>query len=359
MFLRPSTNLLCFSSVPWHFCRRILTFEGEPWLQVSRTGEFHQFGRLGTYNLEMKTKTKNGTTAHFSGHETFPLRQMWLKKAFDQAADGKVPRATFTDDNAIAAFGVGKNMVSSIRHWALACDVLQERTDCPDSYAVSPLAMEILPDDGLDPYAENPTTAWYTHWWLAGKGNRATTWRWLFNEVTAATFTRQELEPALQEFARKLEPKRKLSASTLSRDLETCLRGYAPRSSGGSPEDFAEPLLGELGLLQEVHKGQYAFRRGPKVTLHDGLFAYALLDFWESAAPGLSSMAFETIAYGDGSPGRVFKLDEDSIAERLMGLSDLTSGYLAWTDTAGLRQVHKQPGDSKELREEMIRKAYD
>ncbi len=137
------------------------------------------------------------------------------------------------------------------------------------------------------------------------------------------------------------------------------MRSYAPRSAGGSPEDFAEPLLGELGLLQEVHKGQYAFRRGPKATLHDGLFAYALLDFWESSAQGLSSMAFEAISYGEGSPGRVFKLDEDSVAERLMALSDLTDGYLVWTDTAGLRQVHKQSGDSEELRSELIRRAYD
>ena len=285
---------------------------------------------------------------------------MWLKKAFDQAIDGRrVLKATFTDERAIASFGVGKNMVSSIRHWALACDVLRESPDDPFSYEISPMASEVLRNDGLDPYAESPTTAWYAHWWLAGKGNRATTWRWLFNNVTAPMFTRQELEAPLEGFARKLSPKRKLSASTLSRDLDTCLRSYAPRSTGGSPEDFAEPLLGELGLLQEVHKGQYAFRRGPKTTLHNGLFAYALLDYWDVAAEGLSSMAFETIAYGEGSPGRVFKLDEDSVAERLMSLSDLTDGFLAWTDTAGLRQVHRKIGDSDEMRREMIRRAYD
>lgn len=308
----------------------------------------------------MKISANRKATIHFSGHETFPLRQMWLKKAFDQALDGgRVPKATFSDEKAIASFGVGKNMVSSIRHWALACDVLRESSDDPLFFAVSPIAREILRDGGLDPYAENPSTAWHAHWWLAGKGNRATTWRWLFNNVTAPTFTRQELEAPLEDFARKLDPKRKLSASTLSRDLETCLRSYAPRSAGGSPEDFAEPLLGELGLLQEIHKGQYAFRRGPKATLHEGLFAYALLDYWDSSAEGLSSMAFETIVYGEGSPGRVFKLDEDSVAERLMGLSDLTEGFLAWTDTAGLRQVHRKSGDSEEIRLEMVRRAYD
>lgn len=308
----------------------------------------------------MRTSKNSSNHVHFSGHETFPLRQMWLKKAFDQAVEGgRVPKVAFTDENAIASFGVGKNMVSSIRHWAMACDVLRDTCEDHNFFEISPVASEILRDGGLDPYAENPSTAWHAHWWLAGKGARSTTWRWLFNHVTSPTFTRQELEAPLEGFARKLDPKKRISPSTLSRDLETCLRSYAPRFAGGSPEDFAEPLLGELGLLQEVHKGQYAFRRGPKATLHNGLFAYALLDFWESSAQGLSSMAFEAIAYGEGSPGRVFKLDEDSVAERLMTLSDLTDRYLVWTDTAGLRQVHKQAGNSEELRRELIRRAYD
>lgn len=294
--------------------------------------------------------------AHFSGHETFPLRQMWLKKAFDKAdSRGAIPKSTFSDEAAIAAFGVGKNMVSSIRHWALACGVMSEEKD---GFHVGGLATEILHDDGLDPYAENPTTAWLAHWQLAGRCYRSTTWYWLFNHVTAPTFTRQELEEPLARFARDLDPKHRLSTSTISRDLETCLRGYAPKTAGGSPEDFAEPLLGELGLLQEVHKGQYAFRRGPKASLHDGVFSYALIDFWDRTAEGQSSLAFEAIAYAEGSPGRVFKLDEESIAQRLIMLSDLTGGKLAWTDSAGLRQVHRK-ALSVDDRKEMVRRAYD
>lgn len=295
-------------------------------------------------------------TPHFSGHETFPLRQMWLKKAFDQATDGGVIRKSiFSDEAAIAAFGVGKNMVASIRHWALACGMMFEEGD---GFRVSSLAMEILKNGGLDPYAESPSTAWLAHWQLAGHCYRSTSWYWLLNHVTAPTFTRQELEEPLFRYARELAPKHRLSASTISRDLETCLRSYAPRIAGGSPEDFAEPLLGELGLLQEIHKGQYAFRRGPKASLHDGIFAYALVDFWDREAEGQSSLAFEAVAYSEGSPGRVFKLDEESIAQRLIGLSDFTGGKLAWTDSAGLRQVHRK-SLSEEDRKDLIRRAYD
>jgi hypothetical protein len=305
-------------------------------------------------------KTSSDTekvAAHFSGHETFPLRQMWLKKAFDCArSDWTIPKSTFSDDDAIALFGVGKNMVASIKHWALACEIMREENGV---YLVTDAGRRIFADGGLDPYSENPATAWFFHWQLAGRGLRSTTWFWLFNHVLSASFTREDLEAPLAEFAASLDPKRRLSASTLSRDLETCLRSYAPRVAGASPEDFAEPMLGELGLIGEERKGYFAFRRGPKPTLPDGIFAYALLDHWDRTAPGVSTLAFESIAYGEGSPGRVFKLDEDSVAERLFVLDDLTEGGLSWTDTAGLRQVHRKSFESTALLNAMIERAYD
>jgi hypothetical protein len=308
----------------------------------------------------MKRKdAPRGDSAHFSGHETFPLRQLWLKKAFDRAdPEGFIPKATFSNDDAIAEFGVGKNMVASIRHWALACNVITEEGAPSGSYAVTDHAKSVFADGGFDTYAENPATAWYVHWCLAGRGDRSTTWRWLFNFVTSPSFTREDLESSLSEYARTLDPNRKLSTATLVRDVETCIRSYAPRSVGGSPEDYAEPMLGELGLIIEERKGQFSFRRGPKPTLHDGMFAYALIDFWNATNLGLSSLAFETIAYGEGSPGRVFKLDEDSVAERLFRLEELTRRELSWTGTAGLRQVHRKGDLGERLSSRMIEKAY-
>ena len=47
----------------------------------------------------------------FSGHETFPLRYGWLKKAYDRVAETEHDdpnRAACWDDDAIARFGVGK-----------------------------------------------------------------------------------------------------------------------------------------------------------------------------------------------------------------------------------------------------------
>lgn len=64
----------------------------------------------------------------FSGHETFPLRQLWLRKAYDAVAqyEGPAPRSVFADEEAIVRFGVGKNMAMSIRFWSTACGIIED-----------------------------------------------------------------------------------------------------------------------------------------------------------------------------------------------------------------------------------------
>ena len=82
-----------------------------------------------------------GYPPQLSGHETFPLRYGWLKKAFDAVSGAERPeerRAIFSTDDAIARFGVGKNMVASMRHWATAADVIR---DDRESQSIEPTAL--------------------------------------------------------------------------------------------------------------------------------------------------------------------------------------------------------------------------
>lgn len=288
----------------------------------------------------------------FSGHETFALRQLWLKKAVDavgdgvhsnRAASGGAVRGrtknVFSEDSAIVTLGVGKNMVGSIRHWATACDVLADVDGLPVPTA---FGGRVFGDGGLDPYSEHPSTLWLVHWKLAGgwavhRTHRSTTWYWVFNHIHEQSFSAKTLLKSLDEYAR--ERRGKLSAATLKRDIEVCLRCYVDRSETNSVDDFADSMLGELGLISVQSRDEYALRRGPKSTLSDGAFLYALTEFWQAFAPEQSTLSFETIAYEIGSPGRVFKLDEDSVAARLIALDHLTKGAFQWSDSAGLRQV--------------------
>jgi len=302
-----------------------------------------------------------GKKPQFSGHETFPLRQLWLKKAFDAVQDrpyfGEAPKHIFADEEAIVDFGVGKNMVSSIRFWAVACNVLEESND---SYKVTSVADALFNEfHGLDPYCENISTVWLMHWFLASNPDRTTTWYYLFNHVVQQVFDREFIGKAI---AGELENiKAKISQATLKRDVECCIRSYVPRANSDSPEDLSEPLLGELGLIVHNSKDSFEFRRGPKRTLHDGIFGYALLDYWEHLEASGSVMAFDRVAHDYGSPGRVFKIDENGIAERLISLEQITNGQIQWTEQAGLRQVTLKNNSEKSikaLKEKLLKIAY-
>lgn len=113
----------------------------------------------------------------FSGHETFPFRYTWLKKAVD-AVDAE-PYALHADD-AMVRLGVGKNMVSSIRHWGLATGMLAEGSARRGSrirpLAPTDLGRSLFLDGGWDPFLEDPGTLWLLHWQLASRPEPATTW---------------------------------------------------------------------------------------------------------------------------------------------------------------------------------------
>lgn len=267
------------------------------------------------------------------------------------------PKTVFAPEVGIREFGVGKNMVAAIRHWALACDVLDQTTD--GLLKPGTIGVALLGYHGLDPYFEKPASAWLMHWLLAGRAKRSTTWWWVFNRVTAQVFDAEAVAEALHTATEQRGER--VSRVTLKRDVEVCLRCYLPRRDGREADDAAEPLLADLGLLSEQHTGSFQFRRGAQASLPDGIFAYALLEFWEERDKATGShqatLSFETIAHEYGSPGRVFKLDERSVGERLTSLEEITQGQLAWSDTAGIRQISRKLRDPK-LKQQVLRHAY-
>lgn len=285
----------------------------------------------------------------FSGHETFPLRQLWLRKAYDAVTQIDAPwqRSVFSGEDAIVRFGVGRNMAMSIRFWATACDVIEETKE---GYGPTELGHFLFsPWCGRDPFCEQPATQWLAHWQLASSPGKTTTWWYLFNHVIQQVFDREHLVQVLSGFIS--EYKLRISIATLRRDVECCVRSYVPRLGGDSPEELSEPLLGELGLIRQDARGTFEFRRGAKRSLPDGVFAYALLDYWERMPHAGSVMAFDRVAHDFGSPGRVFKMDENAVADRLIALEALSKGNLQWVEQAGIRQVVRKGPALEDLRD--------
>jgi len=302
--------------------------------------------------------TRDDYRPQFSGHETFPLRYGWLKKAYDAVREDQgteQAKAIFSTDAAIARFGVGRNMVTSIRHWAVVGGIVHDGESGLETTRIGDL---IFGESGLDPYMEHPSTLWLIHWFLAGHPEK-TTWFWVFNHFQGGTFEREHIVRPLEALATERQWSR-VAAATIKRDVECFVRLYVAKSASGkgSHEDALESPLAELGLIRSVgRRDGFRLVRGAKPTLGDGVFLYALLDFWQRHSTA-STLSFEAIAHEPGSPGRVFMLDEDEIFSRLQEIEDISSGALKWSETAGLKQVVRHAAISVDDAIELISGDY-
>ena len=276
-----------------------------------------------------------------SGHETFPLRYGWLKKALDaveECEDQGTSRSVFLAEDAIARFGVGKNMVSSMRHWATAAGVIEDSSPAGRPVPTR-LGRKVFGSCGLDPYMEDPATAWLVHWQLCGRPHK-TTWFWAFNYYSAPSFERDNLVRGLEKLARDRGWPR-AATTTIKNDVACFVRTYVSQLPTGktSHEDVLESPLTELGLIKPVGKRDgFRFVRGRKPSLGNGVFCFAVTDFW-SRLSAARTLSFESLAHEPGSPGRVFLLDENDLVDRLSDLEDVSGGLYRWSETAGLKQL--------------------
>ena len=277
-----------------------------------------------------------------SGHETFPLRYGWLKKAFDavrETEDQENNRSVFSGPDAIARFGVGKNMVASMRHWANVAGVIEEPTG-QKGVATTALGQLIFGEQGLDPYMEDPTTSWLIHWHLCGRETK-TTWFWAFHYYPSISFERDTLTGGISKLAEDLGWAR-ASVASIRRDVTCFVRTYVAQatSSHALYEDgFDSPLI-ELGLIRPSGKrDEFRFVRGPKPSLGTGVFCYAVTDFWNRSFGNANTLSFEALNHEPGCPARAFLLEENDMVDMLTALEGASDGIYTWSETAGLKQL--------------------
>jgi hypothetical protein len=279
-------------------------------------------------------ETSTSNMFKFAGHETFTFRYGWLKKAVDGiAADPNL----FKRDDAIVKLGVGKNMVQSIKFWGLATQVLQENQR---ELEVSSIGNNLLNE--WDPYLEDPASLWLTHWLLSTNPARAAVWYLAFNKYPRPDFTKSQLLEHIAEHV--IRHNIKIKETTIGRDIDCFIRTYLPvqKAKANIEETFSCPL-NELGLLNQLRDGEsYQFNIGPKPTLPTEIVGFALLTYINSVRGRKRTISISDCIYNEGSPGQVFKLDENSIIEYVELLQKLTNDSIVLDETAGLKQVYSK-----------------
>lgn len=279
----------------------------------------------------------NPTLLTFSGHETFILRSNWLKKAYDLLQEHS---DLFFLEDAFVRLGVGKNMAQSIRFWGRACNVF-ERLETGAGHQATWLGRALFDDEhGWDPFLVTPTSRWLLHWQIAARPAAAFTWYYTFNLLRRGELSAPQLAQQVGQLVAQLGGKIP-SPATLARDVDCMLRCYVRPDAaalGQAAEDALHCPLHELDLIQPL-PGQPGYRlvSAARPDLPDQLVVYAALQ--QARALGRATVAFNELAYGERSPGRLFRLDEDALLSRLLHFETASRGRAVYSETGGIRQV--------------------
>lgn len=286
----------------------------------------------------------------FAAHESFHIREGWLRKGL--LGIEKNPHL-FWQEDAGDCLGVGRNMVSAIRYWLQATDlaeVVSEKTNGKSSkYFQKTSFGQLLMD--RDPYLEDIGTLWLLHYHLAVNLKQATTWSWYFNRFGGRHFTQDLFLTHLQRFI-ETNSKRKISYRSLEKDFRCFIRTYArsvEKTVTLSPEESFDCPLSSLNLLEYLPKTKsYRMLAPQEKSLSEMIVAYALVRMREELPLMNKEISFRDALYGEGSPGRIFNLDPESLYSYLIRLEGSRGKFITFTRTAGLNLItlHTQDAES-------------
>ena len=176
---------------------------------------------------------------------------------------------------------------------------------------------------------------------MIASDSSVTTWFYLFNYHPSIIVNREQVTNELLQIG-KFSKWKGISPNTIKRDVDCFIRTYlVSHKKGEITEDSIECPLAELGLLQQTYtKNEFELHKGPKSSLSQGIFEFALNDYWSKQNNQI--ITFEKLMYDYGSPGKVFQLDEKSLEEYLDNMGQSSNKIFQFDKGAGgLRQISK------------------
>jgi Protein of unknown function (DUF4007) len=297
----------------------------------------------------------------FSGHESFPCRYAWIPKAVEAISAN--PEIFGDVEEAMVRLGLGKNMVQSLRFWVQAMRVAES---AGSGLRITEFGQQVFGAKGLDPYLEDTSTLWLLHWQLCSHNDSPLfAWHFLFNRFHEPDIVRSHVLEAMER--ESLTVARTLAKATLAQHFDIFMHTYVPTRGAKNEiiEDNLDCPLVELELItpngQRVNRegkleAAFCFDREPKPELSNGVFLYAVYDYWKRCKPGEDTLSLSEIATGIGSPGQVFKLPEDEVRSRLAAFNRWEEDF-EYRESAMFEQLKRVR--SNYTAGELIEFAYD
>lgn len=232
---------------------------------------------------------------------------------------------SFTSPNAVAALGVGKNMVASIRFWARAFGLSDN--DIPTTFAHTIFDTE----QGYDPFLEDDGTLWLLHYYLLTK-KVASIYHLTFLDFQREKkeFDRSQLLAFIKRKCNVPEQKNVYNENTVKKDIGVLLHNYVTPSELRSNEDFSAIFL-DLGLINALGADKYAFNDTDPSHIHPDILLYALLDY-KGKDNTISLDGMQEVAL-------IFGLSLTNLIELLREVVAQHPEDLSYTDNSGVKNL--------------------
>lgn len=264
----------------------------------------------------------------FSGHDSFQCRQLWLKKGYDYVIENR----NFNDDDAVVRLGVGKNMVSSIRFWLKAFNIVDHK-DFPTEFGKS------LFDDetGYDPFLEDEASLWLLHYQLVKTGF-ASIYSIIFNEFRKEKlfFNKETYVNYLKRIGESNDDFN-FNENTVAKDFNVFTNLYKNDSESKNIEDSFTGILSELELLNTTGKGKdekFYIENNERDNLSEFIVLYTILD---NSGYG-NSISLNSLEFNIDSPGSIFALNRIGLMNKI---SEIVGDFedITFTDQAGIKEL--------------------
>jgi len=261
----------------------------------------------------------------FSGHDSFYCKSFWLKKGYDFVCEGK----NFNDENAVIELGVGKNMVSAIRFWLKAFDLID------DNSIPTEFGDKFFAEKGFDPFVENNNTLWLLHYYLVTK-EYASIYSLVFNEFRKERFEFKK-DNLFQFIKNRYE---NINENTIGTDINVFFRTYLKPEKQTNIEDDYNNLFLELNLLYskkitgEKQETLYFFNLEDKNDLAPEILLFLIIEKYSDT----QIIDFNDLLYSHNSFGSVFCLSKNNLIDKIKYLAQKYP-FVIYTDDAGIGQI--------------------
>lgn len=272
----------------------------------------------------MATNTK--IKIRLQGHEKFALRDGWLTKGL--SIIDKRPDA-FLGSEGPDLFGIGNNMVKSLRYWMKAFKLIEEN---PGTGAkLSELGKIILQNDV---YLEKNFTLWILHSQIAKNIADATTWYMFFNKCNVIDMEKDEIEKILYREISQYVMGQPFSENSLKNDVDVLLNMYSKNKVNSDPEDKSQSPFANLGLVKNT-ENLYSQTSPKRRDIDEWVVLYELAEMMRDK----NEISIERVLNGTCGISHIYQV-KPVLANELLDRLDAAE-YIRVDRTAGLDMIYR------------------